>query len=910
MDIKSSDFILILTLEDIHGQKMRVADTAEFTVRVWTNDPTHFLTFKKRDIISDDYNDRIAIDRMQMECLHSGTVVYDYDYSRWNADFSATDEKYNKVKTVVTDVYWRNVMNPDNPCNVVNYQTIEHIYDLIEAERLEREKLGYYVEKEYTNKLADEVKRSNEVDIEMWNKIKENKEACDTRTTEITTKLDAEIKRSNDVDIELNKKINDNLSSTTEITTDLNTRLNDEIARAKAKENSITEDLAGEILRAKAKENEIANDLASEIERSRNFDQQIRDAVDQETSRATAKENLIDGKITDEIARAKTVEGDITSSLQQLKNVVKEEKQRSADKDTEHENAITAETSRAQSKENEILTNLQTEVSRATNAENTLTTDLATEVTRAKAEEARIEGLITANTDKDNETTTAINNLSNNLTAEITRATEKEKAIDKKVDKNATDIETEITRATAKENEISKLIADNVAADAKTRNDLTAEVSRATGEEARIEGITTTNASNLTSEIARAQQVEADITSSLQALKTTVKTKDDAHDEAINSIDSKITAEVSRATAKDNATDNRLSIIEGGSTTIGSIAHSLSDAKHYTDEEVGKIRTTVTNEYTNTLKQYATKAEVDSRIESVIGTAPEALDTLGEIAEKLTSDSDAITAINSVLAGKANSADVYTKSEIDTKVTTLTNDLATETSRATNAENTLTNDLAGEISRAKAKEDEILGKANTTSSELSLETLRAKNAEGEINTTLNTVKVDVEKLKTGVQSNTDSIAIINSDATVNGSIAHSLADAKHYTDDAVTKVKADLNVSVAGFATKNELADVKATVSTKANSADVYNKTEVDEKIAGVDVSSQLVDYARTADVDEKIDAVKTNTATELEKNLTRQHTQQTSLHLPTRQKPTTQSVQFQITFQQKSQEQQTLKIL
>ena len=151
---------------------------------------------------------------------------------------------------------------------------------------------------------------------------------------------------------------------------------------------------------------------------------------------------------------------------------------------------------------------------------------------------------------------------------------------------------------------------------------------------------------------------------------------------------------------------------------------------------------------------------------------------------------------------------------------------------------------------------------------MSLETLRAKNAEGEINTTLNTVKGDVEKLKTRVQSNTDSIAIINSDATVNGSIAHSLADAKHYTDDAVTKVKADLNVSVAGFATKNEVADVKATVSTKADKATTYTKTEVDEKIAGVDVSSQLVDYAKTADVDNKIDAVKTNTATELGKKL------------------------------------------
>jgi len=81
MNIKNSDFILVLDLTDFHGQKMRVADCASFKVRIWTNDPTHFLTFNKRDIISDDYNDRIAIDRIQMECLHSGTVVYDYDYS-------------------------------------------------------------------------------------------------------------------------------------------------------------------------------------------------------------------------------------------------------------------------------------------------------------------------------------------------------------------------------------------------------------------------------------------------------------------------------------------------------------------------------------------------------------------------------------------------------------------------------------------------------------------------------------------------------------------------------------------------------------------------------------------------------------------------------------------------------------
>ncbi len=68
----------------------------------------------------------------------------------------------------------------------------------------------------------------------------------------------------------------------------------------------------------------------------------------------------------------------------------------------------------------------------------------------------------------------------------------------------------------------------------------------------------------------------------------------------------------------------------------------------------------------NTDKQLlATKSDVDIRIQDIIGTAPEALDTLGEIADRLSEDSDSINAINGVLAGKANKEETYTKSEID-----------------------------------------------------------------------------------------------------------------------------------------------------------------------------------------------------------------------------------------------------
>lgn len=70
---------------------------------------------------------------------------------------------------------------------------------------------------------------------------------------------------------------------------------------------------------------------------------------------------------------------------------------------------------------------------------------------------------------------------------------------------------------------------------------------------------------------------------------------------------------------------------------------------------------------TNTaLESYYTKTEtleqVNTKIQEVVGAAPEALDTLEEIAAKLNEDSDAIDAINGVLTGKA------TKEEVNSKV--------------------------------------------------------------------------------------------------------------------------------------------------------------------------------------------------------------------------------------------------
>ncbi|MBO0165094.1 hypothetical protein J0692_22860 [Vibrio alginolyticus] len=65
-----------------------------------------------------------------------------------------------------------------------------------------------------------------------------------------------------------------------------------------------------------------------------------------------------------------------------------------------------------------------------------------------------------------------------------------------------------------------------------------------------------------------------------------------------------------------------------------------------------------------------TPAEVDARIQSVIGAAPDALDTLNEIAEALGNDPNFAATMTTELSKKANKADVYTSVQSDAKFVT------------------------------------------------------------------------------------------------------------------------------------------------------------------------------------------------------------------------------------------------
>lgn len=67
---------------------------------------------------------------------------------------------------------------------------------------------------------------------------------------------------------------------------------------------------------------------------------------------------------------------------------------------------------------------------------------------------------------------------------------------------------------------------------------------------------------------------------------------------------------------------------------------------------------------------YQSASQVDARIQEVVASAPEALDTLKELADALGNDPNFAGTVTTELAKKANSIDVYTKEEADAKFIT------------------------------------------------------------------------------------------------------------------------------------------------------------------------------------------------------------------------------------------------
>lgn len=185
------------------------------------------------------------------------------------------------------------------------------------------------------------------------------------------------------------------------------------------------------------------------------------------------------------------------------------------------------------------------------------------------------------------------------------------------------------------------------------------------------------------------------------ALSEDIKAEATKRENEDSTIKDNLNAEVTRATAKENEIKAEVDVINGDSTTEGSFRKAIAD---------------------------------------VVGAAPEAYDTLKEIADKLKDNDDLHTAINEAIATKATTvalneeitrakaAEAENKAEITAEAARAKevegdNALAiqNEQTRATLAENTINDALNTEVERAKGQEAYIQGIVNTKADATALE---------------------------------------------------------------------------------------------------------------------------------------------------------------------------------------------
>ncbi|WP_252214015.1 hypothetical protein [Clostridium sp. VAP41] len=266
---------------------------------------------------------------------------------------------------------------------------------------------------------------------------------------------------------------------------------------------------------------------------------------------------------------------------------------------------LNEEIDRATKSENILIDNLNSEVVRSTQVENNIAMNLNTEVNRSKNVEDAI---------------------NKELSNEVKRATNAEKVLTDNVNTTNSKLTNEADRAEKAEEILTKSINNEISRAKSIEDDikskLNEEINRSKKEETSI-------GNNLENEVKRAIDAEKILTDNLNSEIYRSKTKENNIEENINMYKTSNNVEIQKLKEKEIYLQNKKSDLS------------------YVNSELNK-------RYTK--DQTFTQEEVLQKIKDVIGTAPEALDTLQEIAKALNNDADFAGTMTKQLTTKVDKA--------------------------------------------------------------------------------------------------------------------------------------------------------------------------------------------------------------------------------------------------------------
>ena len=537
-------------------------------------------------------------------------------------------------------------------------------------------------EAQLDDKIDDESARAIAAENRLQDQVTELSGAVavlDNRVTNVENDLSALTDTVND---EISRSVEKDAEHDTQISGLTNT-LNSEIQRALSAETQLHNEIINEQNRALAAESGITANLNSEISRSTEKDAQhdaqisaLTVSLDNEINRATTAENSLRSDLNDEIADR--ISGD-----------------------TNLQNQLNAEIARAQNAEEDIYDKIDAEIARANSEETRIEGKLDNEITRSTAKDAShdtlISGLTTSLQNEINRATTAENSLRNDLNAEISRATNAENTLDDKID---VEIQNRINAISG----LTERVADDEASTGAALVDLNDKANALSGENAsqnvQISGLN----NSINTEISRATSVENALRNDLTN-ETSARTNADAA-----MLERIVAVEVGKADANSVYTkaesDNKyatkdyisgltdefqVKLVAGDNISIvGNVISATGSGGGITPEEVqemidGSISGKADSDDVYTKNEVYTKAEVDEAIDDIdlsgyytksevdasqlaqdnkINAISGDVQTLNEKVETISGESvtsgEVQTQINDSISGKADKTEIYT----------------------------------------------------------------------------------------------------------------------------------------------------------------------------------------------------------------------------------------------------------
>lgn len=322
------------------------------------------------------------------------------------------------------------------------------------------------------------------------------------------------------------------------------------------------------------------------------------------------------------------VPGDIQEQLSALENKVTEEASAREEGDAKLSEKIESEASRVDGMVNQINENVASSIETLNNnlvqAIETINNGIAAEVTNREEGDAKLQA--------------AIDELAEKVNGEGADLTE----LEGKIEKNAADIATVNNNLVEAVNNINKNVAD---------------------------GFSTINGglnNEIRPELEKAVKYEDTATEQNPGRKTIF----------LNNHDN-ICGKTTDGSAVNIAMVSKWNKVDLGSSSVEINLNGSAERPTYNDTEElallkdvqGIVIPSKVSEFENDAN-YQNASQVDARIQEVVAAAPEALDTLKELADALGNDPDFAGTVTTELAKKANSIDVYTKEEADAKFIT------------------------------------------------------------------------------------------------------------------------------------------------------------------------------------------------------------------------------------------------